>query len=89
MNCFKQISFGDLKKRTEEALCGSVIISLDINWAGNFVLENALQLASECGIKPTLFLIHESPLIEKIFIEKKYEFSVRKIFSNIGKMINR
>lgn len=79
----KQIGFGDIKNMTEKELCGSVIISLDIDWASDFILEDALRLASECGIKPTLFLTHQSPLVQKIFKEKKYEFGLHPNFEKL------
>ncbi len=83
LNCFKQIGFSDIKNKTEEELCGSVIIGLDIDWASDFILEDTLLLASECGIKPTIFLTHESPLIHKIFKEKKYEFGLHPNFEKL------
>ena len=83
MRCFKQISFGDINNKTEKELCGSVIVGLDIDWASDFILEDTLRLASECGIKPTLFLTHESPLVQKIFKEKKYEFGLHPNFEKL------
>lgn len=83
INSFKQIGFSDLKNRTIGELCGSVITGFDIDWASDFILEDVLQLASECGIKPTLFLTHASPLVYKLFKEKKYDFGLHPNFEKL------
>ena len=80
---FKQINFSDLKNMAEEDLRGAVIVGLDIDWASDFIMEDTLKLAYECGVNPTLFLTHQSPLLEKIFKEEKYEFGLHPNFEKL------
>ena len=83
MRYFNQIGFGDVENKTSEELNGSVIIGFDIDWASDFVLEDALLLASECGIKPILFLTHGSSLIHKLFKRKQYDFGLHPNFEKL------
>lgn len=83
MNEFKQIGFGDLKHKTAEELRGAVIVGFDIDWASDFVLEDALQLASDCGIQPTLFVTHGSSLVHNLFKEKNYDFGLHPNFEKL------
>jgi hypothetical protein len=48
-------------------------------------LERVLQLTSDDGIKPTLFLIHISPLVRKLFKQKKYDLGLH---FNFKKLLN-
>ena len=77
---FKQIRFSDLSKTSDTELAGKVIIGFDIDWASDFVIANALELASDTGITPTLFLTHQSKLINSLYKDKKYEFGLHPNF---------
>ena len=83
MRKLKQTRFSDLRKLTDEELCGSVIIGLDIDWVSDFILQDTLHLASEFGITPTLFLTHSSYLIRKLFNDKQYEFGLHPNFEKL------
>lgn len=83
MRKLNQIGFSDLRKLTDKELCGSVIIGLDVDWASDFILQDTLQLASDLGIRPTLFLTHESALIRKLFNDKQYEFGLHPNFEKL------
>ena len=48
-------------------------------------MEYVLQLTSDGGIKPTLFLTHISPLERKLFKQKKYDLGLH---SNFEKLLN-
>ena len=77
---FKQVSFNDLLNRSKRCFDGSVIIGYDIDWASDFILEDALKLAESVGIKPTLFLTHKSQLMLQLFNNRKYEFGLHPNF---------
>ena len=80
---YKQIKFGTLANKSDKQLYKSTIISFDIDWAPDYVLEDALTLAHKLGIKPTLFLTHDSPLLKKIFRENNYEFGLHPNFEKL------
>ena len=80
---FKQINFRDLKEKNEADLNGATIVGFDIDWASDFIIEDSLRLANEVGIIPTLFLTHNSPLLQKLKKKKKYEFGLHPNFEKL------
>ena len=80
---FNQTCFSDLSNLSDDELAGSVIIGFDIDWASDFILEDTLQLASELGVRPTLFLTHNSALIRNLFSEGQYEFGLHPNFERL------
>lgn len=63
------------------AWLGNVFITLDIDWAHDEVLWDAIELLEGAGVKATWFITHQTALLEKMRANRKFELGVHPNFN--------
>ena len=53
---------------------------MDIDWANDFLLEEVIKIINNKNVKITWFITHETPIIEKLKKDKKYELGIHPNF---------
>lgn len=79
MNLFSRIS--DIDLADETTWKGRIFITLDIDWAADFVLKEAIGLLEDAAIPATWFSTHETPLLERIRNNPLFELGVHPNFN--------
>jgi hypothetical protein len=51
----------------------TVFVTVDVDWAPDFMLESIIATLEEYGIKATFFATHRSPVIERLQVESFHE----------------
>lgn len=73
----------DLRTLSRNDQVGKTNISLDIDWASDFVIEDCLNFFSSHDIYPTIFITHQSPLIDEIIKSDKHEIGLHPNFEKL------
>ena len=60
------------------------LLTFDIDWAPNFVLEDVSNLLKKHKIKATWFVTHDSPIIQKFSKETNYELGIHPNFNSLS-----
>jgi len=60
------IHFTDIDPAIPSTWQGKSVLSFDLDWAIDEVLEDTLDLIKEANIKATLFVTHETPILDKM-----------------------
>ena len=60
------IHFTDIDSAIPSTWQGKSVLSFDLDWAIDEVLEDTLDLIIEANIKATLFVTHETPILDKM-----------------------
>lgn len=60
-----------------------IILTLDLDWAPDYILEDSFKLLDEYGIKTTLFATHDSPAIRNV--ANTHEVGIHPDLRNIQK----
>jgi hypothetical protein len=59
---------------------GKVFITIDIDWAEDFVIEDTMRLLNEGGAQATILLTHDSKALSS---ERNFEFGIHPNFNNL------
>ena len=60
------VHFTDINPSVPSSWQGKSVLSFDLDWAIDEVLEDTLDLIIEANIKATLFVTHETPILDKM-----------------------
>ena len=59
----------------------SAFITLDVDWAPDFVLEKVITLVEDAGVRATWFITHETPLLERLRTNALFEVGIHPNFN--------
>lgn len=60
------VHFGDIDPAIESTWKGKRILSIDVDWAIDPVLEDTLDLIEEAGVKACIFVTHDTPILRRL-----------------------
>jgi len=50
----------------------AIVLTLDIDWAGDAVLADCIELVEATGAPATWFVTHDTPLLERVRANNKF-----------------
>ena len=56
------------------------LITLDVDWAPDFVLEHVAEVLTPAGVKATWFVTHDSPAVQRIMKDPLFEAGIHPNF---------
>ena len=75
------IHFSDVNVTDPESWKGKNILSFDIDWAIDEVIDHTIQIIVKSDIKCTLFITHESPLLDNLKGHENIELAIHPNFN--------
>ena len=60
----------------------SVFLTFDFDWASDFVLNDTLDLLDQVDVSATFFVTHDTPILERIRKNPKYELGIHPNFDD-------
>ena len=66
---------------TEPAGESFAYITLDIDWAPDFVLESVIEMVTKANVYATWFITHNTPLLETLAQNPKFELGIHPNFN--------
>ncbi|MNX43949.1 hypothetical protein D3C86_744200 [compost metagenome] len=79
MSLFARIS--DIDLADESSWKGKIFLTLDIDWAADFVLADTIALLERAGVPATWFATHPTPLLARIGANPLFEIGVHPNFN--------
>ncbi len=76
---YKKISEIDLRN-TNSWDQDNIFITSDFDWAADFILEDCIKLFEESGVCVTWFITHDTPILNRIRKNKKFEIGIHPNF---------
>jgi hypothetical protein len=61
----------------------SVYLTFDFDWASDFILVDLLDLLERYDLSATFFVTHDTPVLERIRANPKYELGIHPNFNDI------
>lgn len=58
----------------------NIVLSIDIDWAPDFMIEDTINILSKCGTKATWFVTHKTDMLEEIRKNKNFELGLHPNF---------
>jgi len=58
----------------------SIVITLDVDWAPDFMIDGAARLLCERGVRATWFVTHRSPAVERLAEDPLFELGLHPNF---------
>lgn len=74
------IHFSDIDPSRAETWSGKRILSIDVDWAADEVLQDTLEIVELAGVKATFFVTHNSPIIDWMRANDKIEIGLHPNF---------
>ena len=74
------IHFRDLDVDCPESWSGRRILSIDIDWAHDEVLEDTVNMIEQAGIKACFFVTHDTPLLSRLRDNPNFELGLHPNF---------
>jgi hypothetical protein len=59
----------------------AIVLTLDIDWACDAVLEDCIELVEMSGAPATWFVTHDTPLLERLRANNKFELGIHPNFN--------
>lgn len=75
------IKFSEIKVDTPTTWRKKKILSLDIDWAQDIVLEYVIDIIEAANVKCVFFITHKTPLLERIRKNKNFEMGIHPNFN--------
>lgn len=75
------INFSDIDLQNSNSWKGKAILSFDIDWAIDPVIDDVLDLLDEARIKATFFVTHQTETLNRIRANSKYELGIHPNFN--------
>lgn len=75
------INFSDIDLQNSDSWKGKAILSFDIDWAIDPVIDDVLDLLDEAGLKATFFITHQTETLNRIRANSKYELGIHPNFN--------
>lgn len=75
------IKFSDISVEQPESWKGKRILSFDIDWASDEVLNYVIDIVEEAQVKCCFFVTHNTPVLERIRKDKKFELGIHPNFN--------
>lgn len=79
MSRFARIS--DIDLSDERSWKGKIFLTLDIDWAADFVLADTIDLLERSAVPATWFATHPTPMLERIRANPLFEIGVHPNFN--------
>lgn len=77
------IHFRDIVLESEDTWKGKKILSFDLDWVSDSVLDWFIDFLDSLKIKVTVFITHKTPLLKKIYQREYIEVGVHPFFNII------
>ena len=77
-SCISEISLSETASWSD-----SLFLTLDIDWAADFVIERVLDVLEPRNIKATWFVTHDTPLLARMRVNKNFELGIHPNFNNL------
>lgn len=77
--CFSKIS--DIRVEVPSTWNNNIFLTFDIDWACDKVLEDTIDLVEKADIAATWFVTHDSPLLERLRTNPKFELGIHPSFN--------
>jgi polysaccharide deactylase WbmS-like protein len=58
-------------------------LTFDLDWACDAVLEDCINLVDEADVPATWFVTHQTPILERLRANKKYELGIHPNFNHL------
>jgi hypothetical protein len=69
-----------MSQSTREADLDGVAITLDVDWAPDFMIDDAARVLTERGVRATWFVTHRSPAVERLADVPLFELGLHPNF---------
>ena len=73
----------EIEVSDESTWKGKVFLTFDIDWCEDFVLEPLLTWLNERMVKATFFVTHETPLLEQMRRDDRFELGIHPNFNRL------
>tara|TARA_B110000046_G_scaffold22868_1_gene21620 strand:+ start:3026 stop:3748 length:723 start_codon:yes stop_codon:yes gene_type:complete len=77
----KFLNFRDINIESASTWEGKAILSFDIDWAIDPVVNDVLDLLDSVNIKATFFITHQTPILDRIRANPNYELGIHPNFN--------
>ncbi|QNI52875.1 hypothetical protein SynBIOSE41_00306 [Synechococcus sp. BIOS-E4-1] len=74
------IHFRDIDPVRASSWVGKRVLSIDIDWAHDVVLEDTINLIEQAAVKACFFVTHETPLLERLRSNPLFELGLHPNF---------
>ncbi|MBX3662274.1 MAG: hypothetical protein KF804_07490 [Burkholderiales bacterium] len=74
------VHFHDLDPSQADTWAGKRILSVDIDWAHDAILEDTLELIERAGVKACFFITHDTPLLDRLRNNPLFELGLHPNF---------
>lgn len=75
------INFSDIDLENPDSWRGKAILSFDIDWAIDPVIDEVLNFLDEVDVKATFFVTHQTEMLTRIRANSKYELGIHPNFN--------
>lgn len=75
------IKFSDISVERVESWKGKCILSFDIDWASDIVLNWVVDIVESAGVKCCFFVTHNTPVLDRIRKNKNFELGIHPNFN--------
>ncbi len=74
------IHFRDIDPGRTDSWAGKRVLSIDIDWAHDAVLEDTIDLIEQAGVKACFFVTHDTPLLTRLRANPLFELGLHPNF---------
>lgn len=79
MTRFRKISSIDIDN--ESSWWDAIFLTFDIDWAHDDVLNDTIDLVEDAGVAATWFVTHDTPVLDKLRANSKFELGIHPNFN--------
>jgi hypothetical protein len=72
---------GEILPEDEASWKGRLFLTFDIDWAHDEVLSDTIDLVDQAGVYATWFVTHDTPLLERLRANPRYELGIHPNFN--------
>jgi hypothetical protein len=73
----------DINPENSSTYKGKFFITIDIDWAEDFVITNTLEILEKYDVSVTWFITHKTKLLDRIVKNSKYEIGIHPNFNKL------
>jgi|APTNR8051073442_1049403.scaffolds.fasta_scaffold04964_6 hypothetical protein len=74
-------TLSSIKVGSEADWSGARYLSIDIDWAHDYMLADTIDLVEECRVPVTWFVTHDTPLLARLQGNPYFELGIHSVFS--------
>lgn len=76
-------NFGDLIAEEPSSWAGKSVLSIDVDWVGDTILDDTIDIIEKSGAKACFFVTHDTPLLQRIRANKNFELGIHPNFDSL------